>query len=176
MNSTGWIVVMLGVAVLMVALAKAMASPAARTLPLEAKPLMTARERETLRYLERAAPHARVHAQVSMGALLKVKKGVPRKEQMAARGRFSQKIVDFVLEDRASGKVIALVELDDRSHSPDKDARRDEITRAGGYLTIRLPAGEKPTEEIVRQRVVAGLEAAKDAERTDLRPTTREAA
>lgn len=152
------VAVILGVGALLLLLA--FARQPARSpgkLPVEGKPLMTAREREAIRHLERAVPQARVHAQVSMGALLRVRRGISRKEHMATRGRFSQKIVDFVLEDRASGKVLALVELDDRSHNADKDARRDEITGAGGYLTIRLPAGEALTEDRVRERVGARL-------------------
>lgn len=39
------------------------------SLPVRAAPLMTKRERIVCAMIERAVPHARVHAQVSMGAL-----------------------------------------------------------------------------------------------------------
>lgn len=57
------------------------------------------------------------------------------------RNRFSQKIVDFVIEDRATGGILALVELDDRSHDALRDRQRDAMTASAGYRTIRLAAG-----------------------------------
>ena len=72
---------------------------------------------------------------------------------MATRGRFSQKMIDYLLEDRTSGRIIALVELDDRTHNAARDAKRDAITRAAGYLTIRLPATRRPSAISVREAV-----------------------
>ena len=79
-------------------------------LPVEAKPLMSATERQIIALLEEALPQARVHAKVAMGAIVKTRAGLSQRQRMSVRGRFSQKIVDFVLEDRASGRILALVE------------------------------------------------------------------
>lgn len=68
-----------------------------------------------------------------------------------ARNSYSQKIVDYVLEDRATGTVIALIELDDRSHNSSKDGRRDALTQAAGYRTVRLPAGRVYPAKIAAQ-------------------------
>lgn len=76
-----------------------------------------------------------------MAALVDCAGGLTRSQRASARNRFDRKIVDFVLEDRSSGDVLALVELDDRTHSVARDRKRDEITRAAGYATIRIPAG-----------------------------------
>jgi hypothetical protein len=102
-------------------------------LPVTARPLMSARERKALEAIKACMPHCRVHAQVAMGALVNVRPGVDRKRRAAVRNIFSQKIVDFVLEERSSGRVLAIVEVDDRTHRADKDAERDRITRAAGY-------------------------------------------
>lgn len=118
---------------------------------------MSKAERETITYLEAALPNCRIHAQVAMGALLKVKSGTDNRKRHQARGYFSQKVVDFVAEDRATGEIIALIELDDRSHNVAKDKERDLMTKAGGYLTIRLPAGRRPTLASVRQLLDASL-------------------
>ncbi|MDQ2764858.1 MAG: DUF2726 domain-containing protein [Pseudomonadota bacterium] len=126
-------------------------------LRVEAKPLMTVIERETICHIEQAVPYSRVHAQVCMGAIIKPKRGQARRQHLATRNRFSQKMIDYVLEDRASGRIIALVELDDRSHDADRDARRDEITRAAGYLTIRIPASRRPDAISVRQTILQAL-------------------
>ena len=67
---------------------------------------------------------------------------------MRACNTFSQKIVDFVIEDRASGAILALVELDDRSHNAFRDRLRDAMTASAGYRTIRLPGGRLTTADI----------------------------
>ena len=46
------------------------------SLPVRAAPLMTKRERIVCEMIERAVPHARVHAQVSMGAILRPAAGL----------------------------------------------------------------------------------------------------
>ena len=129
--------------ILVVVLALAYLSVLSRpTVPqVMAKPLLTAREREALLELERTFPQFRIYPQVAMGALVQVKKGLSRSAGAAMRNRFDRKIVDFVLEDRNTGEVFALVELDDRTHDAAKDRRRDALTLAAGYRTFRLPPG-----------------------------------
>lgn len=122
------------------------------------KRFLTRVELDMLEHLERAFPEFRVHAQVAMGALLRSAPGLDRRSMFAARGRFSQKIVDFVLQDRVSGEVVALVELDDFTHKIDKDLARDDLTAAGGYHTIRFPANLRPDYQQVRRVVREGLE------------------
>lgn len=125
--------------------------------PVRAHRLMTPMEREVCTFIEEAVPYARVHAQVSMGAILSAQPGLDRKTYAIVRSRFSSKRVDFVLEDRVTGEVIALVELDDRTHDVEADIARDRMTGAAGYLTIRLPASERPTAASVRARLNAAL-------------------
>ena len=67
------------------------------------------------------------------------------------RNKFSQKIVDFVTDRRASGDILALVESDDRSHNPLTDRLRDAMTVSAGYRTIRLPAGRVNLADIAGQ-------------------------
>jgi hypothetical protein len=132
--------------------------PSGPTLDVRPAPLMTNIERRTIAYIESAVPWARVHAQVSMGAILAPKKGLNRSQATTVRNRFSSKRVDFVVEDRGSGKVIILIELDDRSHRPEQDARRDRMMAAAGYATLRLPASEQPTRESVHRHIRKAFE------------------
>ncbi|WP_454290149.1 DUF2726 domain-containing protein [Sphingobium scionense] len=44
--------------------------------------------------------------------------------------RFQRKIVDFVVEDPTTGSLVALIEIDDRSHEPGKDRERDAMIRS----------------------------------------------
>ena len=122
-----------------------------------AKPLMSHSEREALPLIERSVPRCRVHAQVAMGALIKPQKGLSKSQHTSTRKRFNQMIVDFVLEDRSTGAVVALVELDDRTHDSDKDARRDALTRAAGYQTIRIPAKTPLTQPSIDAILQSGL-------------------
>lgn len=138
-----------------------------RPLPVRARRLMTAREREVILLIEDAVPHCRVHAQVAMGALIDCNKGLARQQRTAVRNKFDRKVIDFVLEDRSSGDVLALVELDDRSHDGTKDRARDEITPAAGYRTIRLPADKRPDRASVRAQVLAGLSRAESVGRAN---------
>jgi hypothetical protein len=73
---------------------------------VRAKPLLTDCERAARAIIERLLPHARVHVQVFMGALLQPKGSFNRSDTLKIRNRFSQKIVDFVIEDRASGAIV----------------------------------------------------------------------
>jgi very-short-patch-repair endonuclease len=135
------------------------------TSPVVARRLMTDREREVIIFIEDAVPHCRVHSQVAMAALIDARKGLSRKDRVSVRNRFDRKIVDFVLEDKASGDVLALIELDDRTHDAAKDRSRDEITKAAGYRTLRLPAGKKADRFTVRQQILACLSEPAVAER-----------
>lgn len=125
-----------------------------RTPQVRAKALLTERERAARGIIERILPDARVHVQVSMGALLQPKAGLGRKEAMRTRNRFFQKIVDFVIEDRAPGAILAILAilaLDDRSHDALRDRKHDAMTASAGYRTIRLPAGRLSMTDIATQ-------------------------
>ena len=126
-------------------------------LKVRPKPLMTPAERRVCLMIERAMPGARVHSQVSMGAIMNPAKGLSKSEWWTTFNKFSSKRVDFVAEDPETGQIILLVELDDRSHKARRDKDRDELTRHAGYTTVRLPAGERPTQQSVTARIEAAL-------------------
>lgn len=152
--------VILGLLALILLLVKAATLRSRRAkerIRLIAKPLMTPAEREMLERLEQAVPNCRVHAQVAMGALIQPERGLARSDRTHWRNRFSQKIVDFVLEDRSNGVVVALVELDDRMHHAERDQARDQMTAACGYRTVRLPGSPRLSTADVAERIEAAL-------------------
>ena len=69
-----------------------------------------------------------------------------RKARWSVRARFDRKIGDFVICDRRTLDVVALVELDDCTHDARTDRQRDTITQAAGYQTLRFQSKPKPTE------------------------------
>lgn len=119
------------------------------------KNLLTANELEFITRLEQACPEYRFHAQVCMAAIMEP--DLPRSEKgpyYSARGKIAQKMVDYVVQDRNTGNIIALIELDDKTHNPDKDTQRDAITQSAGYKTIRWNSKNKPSAEQIRKELV----------------------
>jgi hypothetical protein len=110
------------------------------------KPLLTANEAEFFHRLQRALPGFQVFPQVSFAAFLTDDGTLSRKPQWAIRAKFDRKIADFVICDRQTLRVVAVVELDDRTHSAQADRQRDAITKAAGYHTIRYQSRQKPSQ------------------------------
>lgn len=121
------------------------------------KRFLTRVEQDTLGYLETAFPQFRVHCQVSMGALISPERFLNRNDARWTHRLYAQKIIDYVLQDRRSGEVIALVELDDATHMRRRDHARDALTDAAGYRTIRLPASHRPTLQSVHEAIFHAL-------------------
>lgn len=120
----------------------------------KAKPLLTANELEFLARLEAAAPELRFFPQVAMGALLDP--SVPRSDGKAyyrLRGMFSQKIVDFVAQARSDGSIVAIIELDDRTHHAERDSKRDVMLASAGYRIVRWNSKEKPDAAAIRAKL-----------------------
>lgn len=113
---------------------------------LRRKPLLTANEAEFFYRLQRALPGLHVFPQVAFAALLTHSGQCSRNPQWAVRAKFDRKIADFVICERGTLNVVALVELDDRMHDAKADRQRDAITKAAGYQTIRYQSRLKPSE------------------------------
>lgn len=120
------------------------------------KPLLTPNELEFLGRLEQSVPEMRFHAQVAMGSIIEpnVSRRENGKEYWRLRGNIAQKIIDFVAQDRTTGNIVAIIELDDRTHNGDKDAERDLITGAAGFKTIRWHSKRKPDTAEIRAQLI----------------------
>jgi hypothetical protein len=120
------------------------------------KTLLTPNEMDFLARLEAAMPELRFFAQVAMGALLDP--AVPRSDAKAyyrLRGMFSQKIVDFVAQRRENGSIVAVIELDDRTHDAEKDSKRDAMLTSAGYRIVRWNSKKKPDVATIRAELTA---------------------
>ncbi len=109
-----------------------------------ARDIMTAAERRAYASLAELLPQCRIYPQVAMAAMIGPNPSHDFTERQRIRGTFSQKYIDFVIEDPRDGKVVAIIELDDHTHDAAKDAARDAMTAEAGYITIRLK-DSKPT-------------------------------
>jgi len=123
----------------------------------KSRPFLTPNELEFLNRLEQSVPELRFHAQVSMGALLEpvVAKRNNARAYMSARGSFSQKIVDYVAQSRENGTVVAIIELDDRTHESTNDSKRDAMLHEAGYSVVRWNSKTKPDASAIRGRLLA---------------------
>lgn len=130
----------------------------------QAKPLLTANELGFYAVLRDALAEYAVFPQVAMNAFIRPGAGLSAKEYAATRGTFAQKHVDFLVCDPDSLAVLAIVELDDQTHSAEKDAARDCITAAAGYKTLRFHSRNKPGAAEIR-RAFAALHNAKPGSR-----------
>lgn len=118
------------------------------------KALMSPVEIEFFERLTEALPEHYIFPQVAMGAILKPKVTSDKKEFHSIRGTFAQKIIDFIVCDK-NMNIVAIVELDDKSHNADKDDKRDAMLNSVGYKTIRWQAGNKPKIEDIAKEINA---------------------
>ena len=120
---------------------------------LKARAVLTPNEQEFFGRLKRALPDYDVLAQVGMGALLTTTVAENHPAFWDLRSQFSQKIADFVVMRGRS--VIAVIELDDRTHDKEKDARRDAMLASAGLRTLRFESRAKPDAAEIRRKVTA---------------------
>ncbi len=67
------------------------------------------------------------------------------RQQFAIRRRFGWRYADFVICQSYTLEILLLIELDDRTHDARQDHRRDAITKAAGYQTLRFQSNRKPS-------------------------------
>ena len=156
MNTNMWIYVAVGL-IAVAGLIVAANQSKQGTARFKAKKLLTTNEMEFLARLESAVPEFRFHAQVAMGALIEpaVSQKQDSKTFWRLRGMFSQKIVDYVAQSRATGEIVAIIELDDKTHNAEKDAKRDAMVSSAGYRTVRWHSAKKPTVAAIRAELLS---------------------
>jgi hypothetical protein len=120
------------------------------------KPLLTKNEIEFFGRLRSALPELAVFPQVALRAI--VRPGSPSTSRSYDReaGLIGAKHCDYLVCRPDSLAIVAIVELDDRTHQKEKDAERDRMTAAAGYRTLRFESRNKPSVAELR-RIFADL-------------------
>lgn len=126
------------------------------------RPLMTENELEFFGRLVAALPQHYIFPQVAMAALLEPA-ATNKKARHGDRLRVAQQRIDYVVCDKRC-EVVAVIELDDRTHQRDKDKIRDERLRQAGVRTVRFEARAKPSPAAIRSFILPGEHAAAIAE------------
>ncbi|ACB97400.1 DUF2726 domain-containing protein [Beijerinckia indica] len=93
--------------------------------PYQAKTLLTAWEINALKELVRTLPPS-LHPcpQVRLADLVMIKQGLSGRHRFTALNRVAAKSVDFVILEHHTGRIVLVIELDDKTH-----ARRDRRVR-----------------------------------------------
>ena len=117
------------------------------------KELLTDTEQLFFKHLTHALPDFYIFTQVSFGALI-THNG---QENFSVRKYFAQKMADFIIVNH-SFEVLAIIELDDKTHdrqkAQDRDQKRDELLYQAGYKVIRYRCECLPTYETMRRDVI----------------------
>jgi hypothetical protein len=117
------------------------------------QPVMTANEREFYGRLAAACPDCQIWPQVPILALVRPDAKTGTRAFWLAFRAVSNTRVDWVIA--RDMEVLAIVELDDRSHDPRKDARRDQVLRSCGYRVVRFSSHRRPTPQQIRDAVLS---------------------
>lgn len=123
-----------------------------RTGTYRQRKLMTDNEEEFFGRLVVALPDHYIFPQVAMSALLDTASG-NKKTAHGDRLRIAQQRVDYVVCTKRC-EVVAVVELDDRTHSRAKDQLRDARLEQGRIRTVRFQSRAKPGIEALRTAIL----------------------
>jgi hypothetical protein len=118
---------------------------------------MTDAERQVYRNLVMAlSPALVVSFQTAMSAMVTHDAKLPSCRIGLVRNTFNRLRVDFALYHFGTNKVLAVVELDDRTHASrqqqQEDARRDRILLAVGIKVVRVRYGQETTPQALAER------------------------
>ena len=115
--------------------------------------IMTENEREFYERLLAACPDCQIWPQVPILALVRPDAKEGSRAFWAAFKRISNTRVDWVVVQDL--EVLAIVELDDRSHDVRKDAQRDKVLKSCGYRVIRFNSGRRPDPRQIQEAIFA---------------------
>jgi hypothetical protein len=114
--------------------------------------LMTDNEEEFFGRLVVALPDHYFFPQVAMSAMLQ-SASTDGRTAHSDRLRIAQQRVDYVVCTK-NCKIVAVVELDDRTHSQAKDQLRDSRLEQVGIRTVRFQSRNKPKIDLIRTMVL----------------------
>lgn len=108
------------------------------------KRLLTKNEEEFFRRLRQGLPDFYIFPQVAFRAIVRPDARSNTKAYTRQLAKIGTKHCDFLICNERLD-VVAIVELDDRTHIAEKDRIRDALTAEAGYLTVRYESKIKPT-------------------------------
>ncbi|MGB9109742.1 MAG: DUF2726 domain-containing protein [Telluria sp.] len=119
--------------------------------------LMTDNEAEFFGRLVVALPDHYIFPQVAMSALLDTTSSDKRTAH-SDRLRIAQQRIDYLVCTKRC-EVVAVVELDDKTHSRAKDQLRDTRLEQAGIRTVRFHSRSKPAVDAIRATILGSAPA-----------------
>jgi Protein of unknown function (DUF2726) len=113
--------------------------------------IMTENEREFYQRLVAACPDCQIWPQIPILALVRPDAKEGSRAFWMAFKKISNTRVDWVVVRDL--EVVAVVELDDRSHDARRDALRDKVLRSCGYRVIRFDTRRRPDPRQIHETV-----------------------
>jgi len=102
-----------------------------------------------------------IFGKVRIADIIRPEKKLNHKLQKIALNRIAQKHFDYVICDPKTLSIIAVIELDDRSHNTEKAIRRDsflnEVCKSAGIKLIRFKAKSGYQAQHVRDTINTAL-------------------
>lgn len=125
-------------------------------------PLFTAAERSFLGVLDQAVSDSyRIFGKVRVADIINPAKGMGRKNWQIAFNKISSKHFDYVLCSKDKLEVIAVIELDDKSHNAKKVINRDVLLenacKSAELILVRFQAKSGYQIEVVREQIDLAL-------------------
>lgn len=124
----------------------------------EPKRLLTQNETEFFQRLRSALPDFYIFPQVAFRAIVRPAARSNTRAYTRQLAKIGSKHCDFLICNPQL-EVLAIVELDDRTHVASKDAVRDALTAQVGYTTIRYESRIRPSVAEIRSDFAHLLEA-----------------
>ncbi len=152
MNSSMTVLVILLVVAMAVATLAALKTAKRHEATYRARQPMTDNELEFFGRLVKAVPEHFIFPQVAMSAILQTTE-TDRKKAYGDHLRIAQQRVDYLV-CRADGSIVAVVELDDKTHQAAKDKVRDERLHQAGIRTLRFESRRKPAVPALRDALI----------------------
>lgn len=114
---------------------------------------MSAPEQKLYQLLKQALPEHHVFAQVAFSQIF-LATGGDRRENNSKFGHAKQKVADFVVCAK-DFKMLAVVELDDSTHTRDRDEAKDSIVKEAGLRMVRWNVKALPIPAEVQKAILA---------------------
>jgi Protein of unknown function (DUF2726) len=164
-----WVIAVVIVFVTLVFLANLL-SPDKKLSYTKRKTLLSPAERSFYGVLKKSIPsEIEITCKVRVADVITPIKGMSRSNWQTAFNKISAKHFDYVLCSAKTMEVLAVVELDDKSHNKPSRIKRDEFLVKACEDTqlplIRFPAKASYTIEEVRTTIIQALESAAEPEK-----------
>lgn len=97
-------------------------------------------------------------AKVRVADIVEVKKGLENKERQKYFNKIKNKHIDFIICNPENLAIIALIELDDKTHENNQriksDNFKDKLSNTVGYKLIRIKQNDDFEKKLIENKII----------------------